>query len=531
MSELPFFDIDDIMLNDLYTDHLNADHNIYVSVQELEDLDIHLNETSDRFFGDQNDIDPDKNLFSQLQNNCTYLQPETIITNISATKFNILELNIRSFPKNFDNFILLFNPVLEAIDCIVITETWFTSNKVDMYNIPGFKSVHNYRVRKRGGGVSIYIRDNIMFTQIQTMNILNPDFEFVFIKIKKKYVNLTKDLVLGACYRPPNANVQNFIDKMEEIIDHFGAKSHFLYIAGDFNLDLLKLSSKFMIQMCLDLMVSSALLPLITKPTRFTPTSVTLIDNIFTNNFSNAHDSYMIICDISDHFPLITSIETHTSIKINDYYISRCLSKRNFNKFAGQCSTENWNVVLNYNDTQLAYSAMDAIIQRNYTEWFPLQRRCKNYKIRLPWVSLELKTKIKQKNKLYKLSIKQPTQLNFIKYKQFRRTLNRELHKAKRDYYNKKMTDSRNNKRKCWTYIKELIGKEDTIHQPDYFLVDHSPITDNNKIANGFNNFFINVGATLAENIEEADINYMHYLNNPNPNCLFLEPTNTSATW
>ena len=84
-----------------------------------------------------------------------------------------------------------------------------------MYNIPGFKSVHNYRVRKRGGGVSIYIRDNIIFTQIHTMNILNPDFEFVFIKIKKKYVNLTKDLVLGACYRPPNANVQNFIDKME----------------------------------------------------------------------------------------------------------------------------------------------------------------------------------------------------------------------------------------------------------------------------------------------------------------------------
>ena len=88
---------------------------IYVSVQELEDLDIHLIETSERFFEDQNDIDPDKNLFSQLQNNCTYLQPETIITNISATKFNILELNIRSFPKNVDNFILLFNPVLKQL--------------------------------------------------------------------------------------------------------------------------------------------------------------------------------------------------------------------------------------------------------------------------------------------------------------------------------------------------------------------------------------------------------------------------------
>ena len=264
-----------------------------------------------------------------------------------------------------------------------------------------------------------------MFTQIHTINILNPDFEFVFMKIKQKYVNLTKDLVLGACYRPPNANVQNFIDKMEQIIDYFGAKSYFLYIAGDFNLDLLKPSSKFMIQMFLDLMVSSALLPLITKPTRCTPTSVTLIDNIFTNNFGNAHDSYMIICDISDPFPSITSIETHTNIKINDYmyYITRCLSKRNFNKFTGQCSTENWNAVLNYNDTQLAYSAMDAIIQRNYTEFFPLQwnhpRRIINEANvelikKIEWLKAnKLSVNIK-KNKYMLLSKKRPLRIQLL---------------------------------------------------------------------------------------------------------------------
>ena len=85
------------------------------------------------------------------------------------------------------------------------------------------------------------------------------------------------------------------MDKIDEIIKSYQGSEKYLYIAGDFNLDLLKSSSKLLIQAFMDIMISSSLLPLITKPTRITPNPKTLIDNIFTNNFINGHTSYLVL--------------------------------------------------------------------------------------------------------------------------------------------------------------------------------------------------------------------------------------------
>ena len=50
-------------------------------------------------------------------------------------------------------------------------------------------------------------------------------------------------------------------------------------------------------------MYSHAFTPLITKPTRVTSNTATLIDNILTNCSRNSLNG-IIILDISDHFPL-----------------------------------------------------------------------------------------------------------------------------------------------------------------------------------------------------------------------------------
>ena len=54
-----------------------------------------------------------------------------------------------------------------------------------------------------------------------------------------------------------------------------------------------------------DMMSSNGLPPLITRPSRVTATSTTLIDNIFTNNIVDINHSEqgLFITDISDHFP------------------------------------------------------------------------------------------------------------------------------------------------------------------------------------------------------------------------------------
>ena len=78
---------------------------------------------------------------------------------------------------------------------------------------------------------------------------------------------------------------------------------------GDFDIDLLKynycnFSTEFFNQFS-----SSGYMPLITKPTRITKSTATLID-IFTNNLSKMeHLNGTLLNDISDHFPIFTITE------------------------------------------------------------------------------------------------------------------------------------------------------------------------------------------------------------------------------
>jgi hypothetical protein len=67
------------------------------------------------------------------------------------------------------------------------------------------------------------------------------------------------------------------------------------YILGDFNIDLLKhekceYSARFLNQM-----MSSMLLPIISKPTRIRSKTATLIDNIFTNSIHKTQLSGIIL--------------------------------------------------------------------------------------------------------------------------------------------------------------------------------------------------------------------------------------------
>ena len=61
------------------------------------------------------------------------------------------------------------------------------------------------------------------------------------------------------------------------------------YLMGDFNIDLLKEEVYRPIRDYLNLLFSHSFLPKLVKPTRITPTTATLIDNILTNNHDDVN--------------------------------------------------------------------------------------------------------------------------------------------------------------------------------------------------------------------------------------------------
>ncbi len=97
---------------------------------------------------------------------------------------------------------------------------------------------------------------------------------------------------------------------------------------GDFNINLLHLDTDSSVQLFIDTLSSHSFYPLINKPTRITDSSQTLIDNIFTNDFSN-HKTGILITDISDHFSVFMVVDQCKSLNSDK---SNLTYRRNFSK-------------------------------------------------------------------------------------------------------------------------------------------------------------------------------------------------------
>ena len=77
-----------------------------------------------------------------------------------------------------------------------------------------------------------------------------------------------------------------------------------VYLCGDYNTDLLKMTSIQMHEDYFDNILSAGYIPTITLQTRLSENS-TLIDNISTNNVSNQITAGILDTHISDHQPII----------------------------------------------------------------------------------------------------------------------------------------------------------------------------------------------------------------------------------
>ena len=122
------------------------------------------------------------------------------------------------------------------------------------------------------------------------------------------------------------------------------------------NIDLLKASSHNKTQDFLEKCIEMNLLPSITKPTRITHSSATLIDNMFLS--LGIHDdsmSWILVEDMSDHLPCLTSIPNLWPNHLIDLYISkRKFTEKTYEKIKCSLNAVCWKELLepkNCNDT------------------------------------------------------------------------------------------------------------------------------------------------------------------------------------
>ena len=137
-----------------------------------------------------------------------------------------------------------------------------------------YKFIGRHRSNRKGGGVGFLIK-NTLKARTSDLTLNTDSAESLFIEVKGNQHNL----LVGSIYHPPNTNVCDFTDSYQVL----GEKLHKfknVLIGLDHNLDLLKTSTHSLMQQFLEATLDTNLIPVITKPTRVTHSSATLIDNI-----------------------------------------------------------------------------------------------------------------------------------------------------------------------------------------------------------------------------------------------------------
>ena len=116
--------------------------------------------------------------------------------------------------------------------------------------------------------------------------------------------------IFGNVYRSPSRNDEKCNMLLENVLQklHWYTKKKLLYLVGDFNQDILKYNTDTNSQNLIDMCSSHGLVQLVSRPTRITDSSATLIDHVYTNNVDNIKSCNILTVDLTDH------LATHTKI-------------------------------------------------------------------------------------------------------------------------------------------------------------------------------------------------------------------------
>ena len=382
--------------------------------------------------------DPDLNFIPQI--NCEYFSDNDLMRfNSTNLGLSLLHANVRSATRNLTTLLDTLYVTNSKFSILSFTETWLNQHNFYNSDIPGYTHIGIHRENRRGGGVSLHLDNHLVFKERTDLSLSYPHFESIFAEILPSTINKVP-IIVGTIYRPPNSSVDAFMDTLTQVLERLETQTHVsCYITGDFNLDLAKCDTNSDAQSFLDLMHSNSLIPLINKPTRTTDTSETIIDNIFCNNLGGRNKSGILLNDVSDHFPIFCSIDTHHSQPpvANSTYTYRSYNEESKQAFVARIQSADWNPVFGSECAQNAYSSFAATVSDIYLNCFPLKQKRNTKTTQNPWMTRGLKKSIKKKNKLYAIHKQRPNPYNAIIYRRYKNILQRLIVIAKKKHTTK----------------------------------------------------------------------------------------------
>ena len=479
-------------------------------------------------------VDPDTNHFTDKPVNfSTYDMNNFYKSNIGKTKsLNIFHNNARSILSDgrLDDYNILLDYINNPFHILAFTETWLKSDNKDRVNFEGYDESHlirpiddNFDFKESGGGISVFIKEGIHYKERTDMNVTSLFLEALFIE-----VNFNKNIYLiGVIYRVPNTNVNEFIEKLNGIIEPI-KNNYEVILIGDFNICLMKDNNHT--NSFRNSLISNNLFPTILEPTRVASlyrngqqvSTESLIDNIFINTQLD-FKSGLIYSSISDHYPVFISIHQSTDQQTEE---RRSIKYRSINEF----STKKFNIALlnslnslliGISDPRIAFTKFIIHIDELYNKYFPVKTKLVSKKSLLkPWVNQTIVNRIKMKDKLCKQANK--GRIDRKIYTDFRNELTSQIRKAKASYFEYKFNMCKGDIKETWNTINSTIKKQKT--STNTVICENNTVVQNDDVPYKFINYYSNIANKLVSEIPSVNENIESYLGDANFSSFFMSP-------
>ena len=446
---------------------------------------------------------------------------------------NILTLNIVSLPKHGSELVCYLNILEMCFDVIVLTEIGLRNISTVEMLLDHYTFYYVLPNSNPRGGVGIFFRNNLTdITVRDDANIKTScgcsrcEIESLFIDFKCQDKNCT----IAGIYRHPNGNVQHYIHDLEIAMNNIDVARYFI-LAGDANIDIIKHDNEHVLNY-LAMLMSYSLLPYITLPTRITAHTSTCIDHVFIRSPPRGLElskiSGILYCDISDHLPCFVSIQIQNVHVSKERPMTRLFGEGQCLAFAENMRAFDWDSL--YIPGVDWYLVFITNVKHIFNDSFPVVKVSRKRQKDKPWVTKGIKTSIKTKHRLYRISLKSESIYCTRKYKRYRNILCKCLKDAEVAYYKELFDNTRNSAYHLWNELGKIInpGKRKKDSGISKLLYEGRCLKNNEDISNCMNKFFCSVGKKLQEKIPSNNTtSFKDYLPARTESSFYIIPVST----
>ena len=444
---------------------------------------------------------------------------------------SILQLNTRGILNKRDTLKSLLNDIKKdsRVDVVLLVETWLNKTTAKRFMIPGYKFLSSHWKHKKGGGVGVLVSQDLDCRPRPDLSMNIPNLESLTVEIKTH----SSSILVCSVYRPPNSKVKEFLKNYKRLLDKFTmTQKERLIIGLDHNLDLMKHDSHNPTKEFIDINLDLNLIPTITKPTRITKTSATLLDNIIVGKLFHNFVANIAISDISDHLPIVMNSNQPSLYKKQALTMTtRVLNDEACNSIIESLQKIDWEHLLKEKTANQAYCCFHKKPQETLDNICPVKQvKIRPNKIlRDPWMTSGLLKSNQKQRLLYKKHIADPNdQQKLDKYRTYRNKLQQVMRKAKEEYYKNKCKEYMRNLSKLWKVINKITHKmNDKSSAIEYLKINNIDHYETRIICEEFAKHFSTVGKNYASKIKRPQNSFHYYLNQipNNLKSMFMTPT------